>query len=320
MGKLRLYKQFVNMASRISVSIKKASDLLSMTAKPTIPISNFVKLFSNTQRQFMCTNHVTQILKSEPGYQSKCRVNQKASNVKLVTFRRQGWWTLVTSRNISSCTKEGKTTGNYNSNSPQDEGNDAKLQSGREETIEEHEQSIYKGLLSTQIKLVKSFSLLTSAIGLSCQPILLYQISGNTGNLALAVAGGAFMSFFTFATPLLIHWVAKKYVTELLYNKIDDSYTAITYSLLLREKKVNFKINDVKIPDIPAMFTTIIVGQEKQIPLFVDGAHAFVDQRHYVKLMGYDKPLNLRWDKESDASEGVVESRRRKTRKTKKNL
>ena len=96
------------MASRISVSIKKASDLLSMTAKPTIPISNFVKLFSNTQRQFMCTNHATQILKSEPGYQSKCRFNQKASNVKSVTFRRQGWWPLVTSRNISSCTKEGK--------------------------------------------------------------------------------------------------------------------------------------------------------------------------------------------------------------------
>ena len=97
------------------------------------------------------------------------------------------------------------------------------------------------------------------------------------------------------------------------------------------------------------MFTTIIVGQEKQIPLFVDGAHAFLDQRHYVKLMGYDKPLNLRWekskflchysnkyyvdivdfidiwnlsfyrwDKESDASEGVVESRRRKTRKAAK--
>jgi len=67
------------------------------------------------------------------------------------------------------------------------------------------------------------------------------------------------------------------------------------------------------------MFTTIIVSQEKQIPLFVDGAHAFVDQRHYVKLMGYDKPLNLRWDKEYDASEGVVESRRRKNRKAKKN-
>ena len=96
------------MASRISVSIKKASDLVSLTAKPTIPMSNFVKLFSNTQRQFMSSHHATQILKSNPGHQSKCRFNQKVSNVKLVTFRRQGWWPLVSSRNISSCTKEGK--------------------------------------------------------------------------------------------------------------------------------------------------------------------------------------------------------------------
>ena len=44
------------------------------------------------------------------------------------------------------------------------------------ETVEEHEQTIYKGILSTQIKLVKTFSLLTSGIGLSCQPILLYQL------------------------------------------------------------------------------------------------------------------------------------------------
>merc|ERR1719436_1173159 len=159
---------------------------------------------------------------------------------------------------------------------------------------------------------------MTSVIGLSCQPFLLYQIQNSgTGSLGVALAGGACLSFFTFATPLLIHWVSKKYVTELLYNKIDDSYTAITYSLLLREKKVNFKINDVKIPDIPAMFTTIIVGQEKQIPLFVDGAHAFSDPKHYVKIMGYDKPLNLRWNKEADASQGVVESRRRKTEKQK---
>ena len=42
------------------------------------------------------------------------------------------------------------------------------------------------------------------------------------------------------------------------------------------------------------MFTTIIVEREKQIPLFVDGAHAFSDPQHYIKLMGYDKPLNLR--------------------------
>ena len=126
--------------------------------------------------------------------------------------------------------------------------------------------------------------------------MLLYQIqnTGGSGNLAFAVASGAFLSFFTFATPLLIHWVSKKYVTELLYNKIDDTYTAVTYSLLLRKKKINFKVNDVKITDIPSMFTTFIVGGGKGTPLFVDGVQAFSVPQHYVKLMGYDKPLDLR--------------------------
>ena len=96
------------MASRISVSIKKASDLLSMTAKSTIPRSNFVTLFSNTQRQFMCSHHATKILESEPGYQSKYQFNQKVSNVQLVNLQREGLWPLVSSRNISSRTEEGK--------------------------------------------------------------------------------------------------------------------------------------------------------------------------------------------------------------------
>ena len=56
-----------------------------------------------------------------------------------------------------------------------------------------------------------------------------------------------FSSFFTFATPLLIHWVSKKYVVELMYNKIDDSYTAITYSLLLRKKEVKLLFNILSI-------------------------------------------------------------------------
>ena len=56
----------------------------------------------------------------------------------------------------------------------QNEQSDAK-----EETCEEHEHTIYKGILSAQIKLVKSFSLMTSVIGLSCQPFLLYQIQVN---------------------------------------------------------------------------------------------------------------------------------------------
>jgi len=57
---------------------------------------------------------------------------------------------------------------------------------------------------------------MTSVIGLACQPVLLMKMGENGGNIALVVASGAFLSFFTFATPMLIHWVSKKYVVELV--------------------------------------------------------------------------------------------------------
>ena len=106
----------------------------------------------------------------------------------------------------------------------------------------EHDETIYQGILSAQIKLVKGFSLTTSAIGLSCQPILFMKMQAAT-NVALIAGTGAFMAFFTLATPVLIHHVSKKYVTELNYNKLEDSYTAITYSFFLRRKEVRSSWN-----------------------------------------------------------------------------
>ena len=57
-------------------------------------------------------------------------------------------------------------------------------------------------------------------VGMACQPVL-YTYSG-AGNMALVVASGAFLSFFTFATPLLIHSFSKKYVTKLYYNQVSS--------------------------------------------------------------------------------------------------
>merc|ERR1719412_2801956 len=156
----------------------------------------------------------------------------------------------------------------------------------------EHDQTIYQGILTTQLKLVKGFSLMTSAIGLSCQPILPWNMQQNGANVALALGAGTFLSFFTFATPILIHHISKKYVTELNYNKLEDTYTAYYYSLFLRKKEIKFKLNDVKVPDIPGMFCTF---KAKGRPLFVDGSE-FYEPKHFGKIMGYDKPLDLRWD------------------------
>jgi hypothetical protein len=43
--------------------------------------------------------------------------------------------------------------------------------------------------------------------------------------MAVVVASGAFLSFFTFATPLLIHSFSKKYVTKLYYNQVSCLYS-----------------------------------------------------------------------------------------------
>jgi len=274
--------------------------------------SNKYMLQATNKNQIDSTNFLN------PSATTKCNSNLRRSNINLENGTKRFIKTL-SSLLVPDSSADNKIKNSVNQTLPPTEST-ANLDE-YEESVEEHEQTIYKGILSAQIKLVKSFSLMTSAIGLSCQPFLLYQVqSSGAGSLGVALAGGACLSFFTFATPLLIHWVSKKYVTELLYNKIEDSYTAVTYSLLLREKKVSFKLRDVKVPDIPAMFTTIIVEREKQIPLFVDGVHAFSDPQHYAKLMGYDKPLNLRWDKEADASQGVVDARRRKAARRNANI
>lgn len=54
--------------------------------------------------------------------------------------------------------------------------------------------------------------------------------------------------------------------------------------------QLTFRLSDVQVPDLPGMFTTF---KAKSQPLFVDGTQ-FHDLEHFGKIMGYDKPLDLR--------------------------
>lgn len=96
---------------------------------------------------------------------------------------------------------------------------------------------VYYGNLTTQIRAVKFFSLLTSVTGLAAQPLLIQKAS-ELGSLGAGIAVGSFVGFFTFITPFLLHWLTKKYVTQLHYNPETQKYTATTLSLLLLKKKV----------------------------------------------------------------------------------
>lgn len=156
---------------------------------------------------------------------------------------------------------------------------------------------IYYGPLTPQIKGVKVFSLSSSVAGFLAQPIIIKEAS-SIGSMSLIVALCSVVGFFTFITPILLHVITKKYVTEMHYDPATNTYTATTFNFFLARKQLNFKVEDVVVPEIPGMFTTL---NAKGYPLFVEARH-FSDPMHYAKLMGYDKPMDFKLGEQDDDS------------------
>ena len=95
---------------------------------------------------------------------------------------------------------------------------------------------VYYGNLTSQIRAVKIFSLLSSVTGLASQPILIQQVPNLGTPIVVALFG--FVGFFTFVTPFLLHVITKKYVTHIYFDSSTGKYSAICLTFLLREKKV----------------------------------------------------------------------------------
>ena len=151
--------------------------------------------------------------------------------------------------------------------------------------LSEKGEVVYTGAISGMIKGVKIFSLSTSVIGICLQPMLLFSNQELPTGLKFAIGG--FINFFVFMNPFIIHYIAKKYVTQLCWNRRSGVFTATTWSFFLQRRELQFTAEDVKVPDVPGMFTFL---EAKGTPLFLD-PHAFEDSEAYVHLMGYNKPL-----------------------------
>lgn len=123
----------------------------------------------------------------------------------------------------------------------------------------------------------------------SVMPYVMMKTGLGVSNLALQVAFCGFVSFFTFITPVLLHFITKGYVVRLYHKEGTDSYTAITYNVLLVEKKTVFHQSDVKIPDISKMFTTFYAKKHSMMV----NPDSFLLPHDYNHLMGYDKPFTF---------------------------
>lgn len=105
------------------------------------------------------------------------------------------------------------------------------------------------------------------------------------------------ISFFTFLTPAILHYVTKGYVIRLYHDAERDIYTAITCSVFLTEKRIRFHQTQVTIPAIGKIFTNFYADK---MGLLVN-PDLFLFPNDYNHLMGYDKPFTFDIDDKSIA-------------------
>ncbi|KAM9720049.1 transmembrane protein 70, mitochondrial [Menidia menidia] len=148
---------------------------------------------------------------------------------------------------------------------------------------------IYTGSLGSAVRGVKLFSYSSSGFSLLLMPQILLQTGLGGQSPALQAAFCTCVGFFTFLTPALLHMLTRGYVVRLYHHAPQDTYTAITYSPLLTEKKLVFHQDQVRVPAVSRMFTSFYAGH-RGLLVNPDLFHMPLDYNH---LMGYDKPFSF---------------------------
>ncbi|XP_028831485.1 transmembrane protein 70, mitochondrial [Denticeps clupeoides] len=148
---------------------------------------------------------------------------------------------------------------------------------------------IYTGNLGKAVLGVKFFSYSTSMFSVCVMPYVLMKTGLGVQSFALQVAFCGVIGFFTFLTPVLLHFITKGYVVRLYHKEEKDTYTAVTYSPLLLERKTVFHQSDVTIPDVSRMFTSFYAKNRSMLvnPMLFPLPH------DYNHLMGYDRPFSF---------------------------
>lgn len=136
------------------------------------------------------------------------------------------------------------------------------------------------------------FSYSTSGASLFLMPHILLKTGLGVQSLALQIAFCGFIGFFTFLTPVLLHFITKGYVIRLYHNPDTDTYTAVTYSVFLTEKRTVFHQRQVRIPAVSKMFTTFYADKTSMLV----NPDMFPIPQDYNHLMGYDKPFSFNTD------------------------
>ncbi|XP_003707253.2 transmembrane protein 70 homolog, mitochondrial [Megachile rotundata] len=155
-------------------------------------------------------------------------------------------------------------------------------------STEDEKIHIYKGTLTKRVRNLKIFSYATSILSFTSQPFIYMKVL-EEDNLTGLVAVFAFLNLVAACSPLLVHWLAKRYVTDMYYYPKEDKYVAEVYDLFINKKQIVFTNDEVEIPEIDSMLRCCSVEGH---PLLFDEAE-FIDPKYYCVIMGYNDPIDF---------------------------
>ena len=155
---------------------------------------------------------------------------------------------------------------------------------------------VYKSTLQKQLFMAKTLSLSSSAIGIGMLPFLASALKEASLLANILVFGTSL--FFILATPVLFQYVTRRHINRMHYNSETDTFTVYLYNFFLREYNLQFKTSDIVIPDVPGVFTSFQIKNLNR-HLFIN-FDEINDRSLIVKMLGYDKPLQVNKSKEDD--------------------
>uniref|UniRef100_A0A0K0FZU2 Transmembrane protein 70 homolog, mitochondrial (inferred by orthology to a human protein) n=1 Tax=Strongyloides venezuelensis TaxID=75913 RepID=A0A0K0FZU2_STRVS len=107
--------------------------------------------------------------------------------------------------------------------------------------------SMRKGVIAAKI-----FSLSSSALGVVMIPALTNYLwvsaTEHPSMMIFTILANTFLGILTF-TPLLLHVLVKRFVSNIYYNHDTKTFTSIHYNFFLKKMAMHFKASDVVDPD-----------------------------------------------------------------------
>uniref|UniRef100_A0A915D254 Transmembrane protein 70 n=1 Tax=Ditylenchus dipsaci TaxID=166011 RepID=A0A915D254_9BILA len=134
--------------------------------------------------------------------------------------------------------------------------------------------------LKRMIKFAKVISLSSSSLGIVMIPVLTSKLmeaaADNPGAMVLLVFANSFVGLLTF-TPLLLHFLTKRFVANIYYNSKSQLFTSVHYNFLMQKQALRFRSDDV---------VDLAVALQKKKILF-PMATCFVDSHPLLLLLDH---------------------------------